>query len=324
MHRVSVVALFLYLSMVAGNAIAHNIRLPEKIEQIELTRIAENTYAIHGLLALPDRDNLGFISNTGVVITKHGVVVIDTGGSAQVGELIVHQIQAITSKPIIAVFNTHVHGDHWLGNAAIRKSYPDVKIYAHSRAIERLQNGEASQWLDTVTGMTDNAIAGTELVLPNEGLSGGEQLQIDGLAFKTHHTGHAHTDSDIMVELPQQRVLFAGDIIEHRRAVSVDVPEDFSATGQIEAIRYALELPIDIYLPGHGETGGREIPEASLRFLETLYSSVQGYYEEGMADFEMRERVAADLAEFEDWSGFDELGKLISHVYLQVEAAEFE
>ena len=294
------------------------------LNELQAEKVSSHVYVIHGPLELPNENNEGFMNNPAFIVTDNGVVVIDPGSSVHTGNMLLREIRKVTDMPVITVFDTHIHGDHWLGNAAIRKSYPDVKIYAHSRAIERLQNGEASQWLDTVTGMTDNAIAGTELVLPNEGLSGGEQLQIDGLAFKTHHTGHAHTDSDIMVELPQQRVLFAGDIIEHRRAVSVDVPEDFSVTGQIEAIRYALELPIDIYLPGHGETGGREIPEASLRFLETLYSSVQGYYEEGMADFEMRERVAADLAEFEDWSGFDELGKLISHVYLQVEAAEFE
>jgi glyoxylase-like metal-dependent hydrolase (beta-lactamase superfamily II) len=42
-----------------------------------------------------------------------------------------HQIIAaekITNKPIVAVFNTHVHGDHWLGNQAIVERYPAVKI----------------------------------------------------------------------------------------------------------------------------------------------------------------------------------------------------
>ena len=48
------------------------------------------------------------------------------------------------------------------------------------------------------------------------------------------------------------------------------------------------------------------------------------YYEEDMEDFEMRDKVVEDLGEFKDWSGFDQIGKLISNVYLQVEAAEFE
>jgi glyoxylase-like metal-dependent hydrolase (beta-lactamase superfamily II) len=254
MYRFYMVTLFSFMFMTGGTAVAHNIRLPEKIEQLELTRIADNTYAVHGLLAVPDKDNKAFISNTGVVITERGVVVIDTGGSLQVGELIVNKIQAITNKPIVAVFNSHIHGDHWLGNAAIHKTYPGARIYAHTRAIERLQSGAAEEWFDIFMRMTDNAIAGTELVLPDNGLNGGEKLQIDGLEIKTHHTGHAHTDSDIMVEFPKQKVLFTGDILEHRRAVSVDVPEDFSAVGQIDTIRYALELPVDTYVPVYPAT----------------------------------------------------------------------
>ena len=141
MYRFYMVTLFSFMFMTGGTAVAHNIRLPEKIEQLELTRIADNTYAVHGLLALPDN-----------------------------------------------------------------------------------------------------------------GLNGGEKLQIDGLEIKTHHTGHAHTDSDIMVEFPKQKVLFTGDILEHRRAVSVDVPEDFRAVGQIDTIRYALELPVDTYVPVYPAT----------------------------------------------------------------------
>jgi hypothetical protein len=101
-------------------------------------------------------------------------------------------------------------------------------------------------------------------------------------------------------------------------------PQDFSATGQIRAVEYALEIPVDIYVPGHGPAGGREIPEATKRFLEILYQSVQRHYDEGLADFEMRDQVADELSEFSDWSGFDQIGRLISYVYQQVEAAEFE
>ena len=76
-------------------------------------------------------------------------------------------------------------------------------------------------------------------------------------------------DSDIMVEAPAQRLLFTGDIVEHGRAVSSDVPQDFNAKGQIEAIRYALELPVDTFVPGHGVMGGREIPQAALDFSKS-------------------------------------------------------
>lgn len=303
---------------------AHSFKVPKDIKELSLTRISDDVYVAYGMFSMPDKNNRGFISNTGIIITEEGVVVFDSGGSKQVGELLVEKIKSLTDKPVVAIFNSHAHGDHWLGNAAIRKAYPDARIYAHERAIERLKSGEAEQWLDIFMQATDNAIAGTELVLPVDSLKGGETIEIAGNSYRTHHTGHAHTDNDLMLEYTDGKILFAGDIVIHGAMVSNARPQDFSAKGQIEALSYVLELPVDTYIPGHGPAGGREIPQATRRFLSTLYDSVQTYFDEGLQDFEMRDKVIADMSEFSDWSGFDQLGLLISHVRQQIEAAEFE
>ncbi len=303
---------------------AHDFKLPASLDELSLSDINGSVYVVHGRLALPDSDNLGFISNSGLVLTDKGIILFDSGGSYQVGKLIVERVRELTDKPIIAVFNSHIHGDHWLGNAAIRQAFPNVRIYAHQRAIERLNNGEAEYWQDIFKTMTDGAVGDTALVLPDRALNGNEQLSISGVSLNIHHTGHAHTDSDIMVELPKERLLFTGDIVEHGRAVSSDVPQDFSASGQIAAIKYALELPVDTFVPGHGVSGGREIPRASLRFLEILRQSVQRNYDAGLLDYEMRDDVTQNLAEFSDWSNMDQLGKLISYVYQEIEAEDFQ
>lgn len=56
--------------------------------------------------------------------------------------------------------------------------------------------------------------ARTRSVLPDHKRIGGEKLNIGGKDFKIHHTGHAYTDSDVMIELTASRVLFTGDIVE--------------------------------------------------------------------------------------------------------------
>jgi glyoxylase-like metal-dependent hydrolase (beta-lactamase superfamily II) len=313
----------LCLAMLPFTGHAHNITIPKDISELALTKITDSVYVVHGMRSMPNKNNKGFISNSGIVISEKGVVIIDTGGSAQVGEMVLQKLKAVTDKPVIAVFNTHLHGDHWLGNAAIRKAYPDARIYAHERAIEQLASSDATQWLDEFMRATENAIKGTTAVIPDKGFKGGETIEIAGNTYKIHHTGHAHTDSDIMIEYPGDKTLFAGDIVVHGNTVSAGRPEDFHAMGQIEALEHALSLDVDIYVPGHGPTGGREIPEATKRFLDILYNSVKRYYDEGLEDFEMRDKVAADLKEFSDWSGFDRIGRLISFVYQQVEAAEF-
>jgi len=303
---------------------AHEIELPQKFDDLSLIQVSPNIFVAHGIQALPDRDNKAFMSNTGVVLTEAGVVIVDSGGSAEVARAILSKVQQLTQKPVIAVFNSHIHGDHWLGNAAIREVYPKARIIAHERAIQRLKESEANRWVEILAGMTGKAKKAITAVLPNEVVKGGEKLTIGGTTFNTHHTGHAHTDGDVMIELPDNRLLFTGDIVEHGRAVSSDVPQDFDAKGQIAAIQYALKLPVDIYVPGHGPTGDREIPEAALRFLQVLYDSVKRNYEAGLQDYEMRGKVAKDMSKFSGWANFDQLGKLISYTFLQVERADFK
>ncbi|MEJ2178632.1 MAG: MBL fold metallo-hydrolase, partial [Gammaproteobacteria bacterium] len=143
------------------------------------------------------------------------------------------------------------------------------------------------------------------------------------ITLDIHHTGPAHTDHDVMVELTNARVLFAGDVIEHGRLVSSDVPRDFNVKGQIEAIKYLLKLPVETFVPGHGVTGNRQIALDALRFLQILYNSVNKHYHRGMLDYEMRDLVATDLYDFREWFNFNELGRIISFVYQQVEADAF-
>lgn len=308
-----------FSALAAGPVQSHE--LPETFEQLSLVEVARGVWVAHGTQQLPDRGNRGFMSNSGFVVTPDGVIVIDSGGGADVARALMDRIAWITPLPIIAVFNSHVHGDHWLGNAAILERYPGIPVYAHRRAIERLRSGEAERW----AGIFRDLIGEDgPPKLPTESLEGNEAMTFGGVELRSHHTGPAHTDSDIMVELPDAGVLFTGDIVEYGRAVSSDVPEDFFIEGQIEAIEYALSLNPEVFVPGHGTSGGREVPQGALDFLMALHASVVAGYEDGLLDYEMRDRVAADMAAYADWFNFDELGRLISHVYLQVEAASFD
>lgn len=318
---------FLCLTFALGHPAgleANEVKLPSDLSQVGFVKVSKRIYVLHGLQQMPNARNRGLISNTGIVLTERGVVLVDSGGSYEIGRLIAERVKKLTNKPIIAVFNSHIHGDHWLGNAAIREAFPKVRIYAHRRAIERLNAGEAEYWRDVIQRMTKKKMGSNiKSFLPDAALEGGEKMTFGREHLRIHHPGHAHTDGDIMVEALEQRLLFTGDVVEYGRAVSSDVPEDFDAKGQIAAIKYMLKLPVDIFVPGHGETGGREIPLAALRFLEILYSSVKKNYHAGRKDYEMKERVVSDLHDYQGWFNFDEIGRTISFVYQQVESEDF-
>jgi glyoxylase-like metal-dependent hydrolase (beta-lactamase superfamily II) len=307
----------------AAAAEAHEVTVPTTIENFPLDRVSGRVYVVHGPQELPSPATRGFMNNPGAILTDRGVIIVDPGSSVEIGRQMLEKVRAVTDKPVIAVFNTHVHGDHWLGNQAIQAAYPDAPIFAHARMIERVNAGEGQDWIDRFMRMTEGAVAGTKVVGPTVGLQGGETLNLGGVSLRIHHAGRAHTDHDLMIEVDDDKTIFLGDIVANRRVPSSDVPQDAYFKGQMRAIRTALATGARHFIPGHGRSGGREVPLASLRFLEILYGSVQRHYELGMSDFEMKDEVAGDLAEFRDWNNFNELGRVISYLYLEIEAESF-
>lgn len=311
--------------LIAGTSpsFAHDAQLPTSIEHLPLDQVSKHIYVVHGSQELPNPNNRGFMNNPAAILTEHGVIIVDPGSSTEIGKQLLTKVREVPDKPVIAVFNTHVHGDHWLGNHGVREIYPDVPIYAHKRMIERVDTGEGEDWIKRFMGMTEGAVDGTKVAGPDIGLNGDEELVLDGVTLKIHHTGPAHTDSDLMIEVINDKGLFFGDIVAAKRAPNSDVPQDANFNGSIVAIKTMLERPIDVYIPGHGHSGGREVPEASLRFLEDLYSSVTKYYDQGLESYEMKDKVIDDLEAYKDWNNFNEMGRVINYVYQEVERDNF-
>ncbi len=285
-----------------------------------LTKLTERVYVIHGPNEMPTKANQGFMNNPGFVLTRKGVVVIDPGSSVQVGEMLLKKIATVTREPVIAVFNTHIHGDHWLANDAIRRAHPKAVIYAHPKMME-MSAGEGENWLKTMLLLTEGGTRGTKSVIPNLAIDDGETLALGGAHFRIHHSGQAHTHGDIMVEVVEDKVLFMGDNAVVERAARMD---DGNFLGNIAACEAALKTEARHFIPGHGKSNGREVVTAYRDWLKALYGSVKKHYAEGLSDFEMKDRVVADLKPFQRWALFDrEIGKLIGLAWLQVEQASF-
>jgi glyoxylase-like metal-dependent hydrolase (beta-lactamase superfamily II) len=291
------------------------------LDNFKAEQISNHVWVIHGPLELPNEKNEGFMNNPAFVVTDEGVVVVDPGSSVHTGNMLLREIRKVTDKPVIAVFDTHVHGDHWLGNDAIKRAFPEADIYAHHKTISMIDGGEGQTWLDLMHDMTKGATDGTKIVNAEDALKGGEDLSIGGHQFQIIHRGQAHTLTDIMILYKEDNVLFTGDNVSYERIIRL---VDGNFKGNIETIEVAKNLKPAIVVPGHGKTGGPEIMDAYKTYLSTLYSNVNKYFEEDMTDFEMKPKIHEALTEFHGWSGYDEeLGKHISQAYLEIEAAAF-
>jgi len=287
-----------------------------------LTRVTDRIYVIYGPFDLPNKTNHGFRNNPVIVLTSTGVVVFDAGGSAWAGEMVTRKIKSITEDPVVAVFNSHAHGDHWLGNEGIKKVYPDAVIYGHPVMKDRVTGSEDDFWLTQIEQLTEGAAGGKRVIAPDRTVNDRDVIEIGDTLFRVYHTGPAHTDSDIMIEIVGQNALFTGDVI--RNGLLGIMEADASFAGNIAAIDVIAGKRFNYYIPGHGRVGDVGIALNYRTYLDTLLSTVRELYARQLADYEMKPMAMDAVSAYSNWAGFDiRVGPHISRAYLEVEMEEF-
>ena len=314
--RLMLTSLFLLVTALQPAVYATEFDYPTK-------QITDKIQVIFGPLDLPDRNNRGFRNNVVIVRSSKGIVLMDPGGSAWAGEMVARRIKSTSVVPVVAVFNSHVHGDHWLGNEGIKRHFPDAVIYGHPIMKARLEQNDGLNWLETINRLTDNLAQGRQVVAPDQVVNNGDVITVGDTDFRIIHTGSAHTDNDIMIEVVGEDALFVGDVVRDHFLGLME--EDASFRGNIEAIDKIAGLNFKYYIPGHGNVGDIETPLSYRAYLKSLRDMVVELFDEGVESYEMKPRIMEALSDYQDWSGFDSrLGGHISRAYLEVEQEEFE
>jgi len=284
-------------------------------------QVAENTWVMHGPREMPNPQNKGFMNNPGMVKTTAGLVIIDPGSTLQVGNNVLAEIKKISSLDIVAVFNTHIHGDHWLANQSIKAAYPEVKIYGHPEMLVEIENGEGDNWLTLMDNMTEGASKGTIVVGPENAVENSRVIKVGNTQFKIHNYGIAHTKTDIMIEVIEESVVFLGDNV-----LALRIPRTSGGTfkGSIATIKTILESNVKTYVPGHGPTGDKTMVETYLKYLTLIYQAAQKAFEDDLDSSDVLAITKNTTAAYKDWPGYDDmLGPQGAQAYAEVEAAEF-
>jgi len=265
------------------------------------------------------------ITTTPAVVTTAGVVVIDSGASLQIGQMAIRMIRKVTDKPVVAVFNSHYHGDHWLGNHAFVKTYGDkLPIYALPSTIEKLKGAEGNLWRSLMERWTNQSTLGTQVVLPNSPVQQGQSIQIGDVTFRMHHYGTAHTPSDLCVEVVQDKVTAVGDIAMTNRIANMD---DGSYPGTFKYYK-SLEAATgqQLWVPGHGQARP-DLLKTYGEFMAGIWEPCLKAVEDGKTEAEARAAVMKDprvAARAKSMQGFDgNIGKYVSLAYLEAEKVAF-
>ncbi len=205
-------------------------------------KIADDSWVLIGLTEDITRTNGGNIVNAAFVVTRDGVVVIDSGPSRRYGEQMRAAIASVTDKPVIRLFITHHHPDHFLGNQAF-EGIPRMAL-PETQAGMREQGGA---FADNMYRMAGDWLSGTEAQVVEEAVKPG-RVNIGGHEFELIALS-GHTASDLAIVDHTTGVLYAGDLVFLDRTPTT--PHASIVRWQA-ALDVLSGLPVKRTVPGHG------------------------------------------------------------------------
>jgi glyoxylase-like metal-dependent hydrolase (beta-lactamase superfamily II) len=295
------------------------------VADIPPQKLSPHVWMIYSPDGFPTPENRGMMANVIFVVTTAGVVVIDSGASLQIGQMAIRMIRQVTDKPVVAVFNSHYHGDHWLGNHAFAKVYGDkLPIYALPSTIEKLKGAEGNLWRSLMERWTNQSTLGTQVVLPNTAVRHGQVIQIGDVTFRMHHYGTAHTPSDLCVEVVQDKLTAVGDIAMANRIANMDEGSYVGTFKYYQALMAATGE--QMWVPGHG-MGSKDLLKTYGEFMAGIWEPCLQAVKDGKSEAEAKAAVVKDprvASRAKAMQGYEgNIGKYISLAYLEAEKEAF-
>jgi len=310
------------------------LALAAQTPKLEVQRVAEGVYAV----THPAERRIDDSTAT-IILLDDGVLVVDTQNAPGTARAVIAEIRKLTALPVRYVVNTHWHGDHVQGNRAYREAFPAVQILAHRNTREDMEKRgipalredlenipkAIARWQTMVdTGKQPNGQPVTdaqkeqlrgriernkanlaqlqsvgEIVLPDATFADSLTLyRRAGEIRLLHFLGH--TQGDVVVYLPKERVLVTGDLLD-------DLPftGHGSPAGLVATLDALAKLDWQTMIPGHGSPRqGQE----HLQQVRALFASVvQQATESAKAGLSEEDTVKkANLDAFEKYFAVDD------------------
>ena len=263
-------------------------------------------------------------SNTAIIESEDGVVIVDTHSKPSAARVIVERLAEITPKPVRYVVNTHFHWDHWHGNEVYPAAYPHAEIVTNQitreammkKGLKRIQDhvrqvprevGQLEADLAAARAPAERARLEANLRLAASYLAEVRALKptLPTIAFERTMTlyrrdreihllylGRAHTEGDVFVYLPKEKVVITGDaVIGWTPFMGDGYPEDWVAT-----VDRLAQLDWSQMIMGHGEVAGRDWLATFRSYIHDMVDAVREQVAAGATLAEVQQRVPAKLA----------------------------
>jgi cyclase len=290
---------------------------------MELRELAPNVYA-----CLQEDRGLGY-SNSGLV-NRAGGLIVDTFWDLPHTRELIATYAPVMRGSTRRIVNTHHNGDHCWGN----QLFPGAEIIAHRFCASAFGKDASPALLQQVKGLAngdDPGIAafgralaewdftGIELTPPTTIIEDRLELDLDGIAVHLVYVGPAHTAGDVIVHLPEHRIVFTGDVL-FRRCTPIGWEGTYAKW--IAALDEIIALAPDIVVPGHGPIGGVEGPREMKGYLEYVRRESRPFFDADLPALEAAKRL--DLGPYADWTEPERLLFNVERAYREFRDEPFD
>jgi len=281
---------------------------------LRAVEMASRTWAVLGRTEYFNMDNGGNIVNVAFVEVPDGVVVIDTGPSRRYGDALRRLIEkTVPGKPMLRVYNTHHHPDHFLGNQAFDASM----IAAPQKVIDNIAL-EGSGFADNMYRLLGDWMRGTNAVAPTVALQA-DREEVGGRQFSLYYLS-GHTSSDFVIRDDETGVLFAGDLAFLYRAPTTPHADIVSWR---ESLSVLAGIDKSLLIPGHGPSDDKD--ESLVQtgdYIDWLHGSLSDAVQRGLT---MNEAMALPIPVRFEGLGVvrTEYERSVVHLYPALEDALF-
>ncbi len=249
----------------------------------EFRRLAKDVYAF---LQPP----LIWYSSAGVIVGEKDVIVVDSLASAAMAGQLRAEIRRVTDKPIRFLFNTHSHADHVYTNHL----FPEAIVIGSHRGREETEaNRKVQEKHDALIArlFPDVDLEGGRYTVQDASFSGSLSFHQGTREVRVLELGEGHSESDVIVHLPEEKIVFCGDIFLNGLP---PLPGEGNVTRTIANYEALEALQAGVYVAGHGEPGTLEDVRAQRTLLEGRFQRVRECFDRGLSYDAALEALAGD------------------------------
>ncbi len=304
------------LMLVAAVAVLAGAAMVKPIPAVKVEKVNDRIYALLGPTELPNATNHGYMVNSTLILGDKAAILIDTGMSDEVGAHIRKAAEKLTKLPITHIINTHHHGDHTLGNVV----FQGAEIIS-SESCKKLVEDTGADWIAIAESAIGRKLPNTKAIPASRTYASQSRtpVEINGVKMEFWVPEAAHTKGDMLVWLPDDKVLIAGDVL-----VNTTTPNfrDAEVKKWVQTLADLQQFPARTVIPGHGPLMTMKDTAAMHKRMADFYAGVEKVYKDGGSEGDIRQKVS--LKDWQKLKHFDEqMGGNINKTWLEIEAANF-